>query len=146
MPFGDSDGDSTRRRGRRDDGRPRTHCRNERCAWNSGVTVKIEQPVLDFTHRAGNDLERRYRDWLATDAGRTVMPLVRRFAREMLQAHRRFGMKALAERVRWEVATTWRVEPGELKLNNSHVAYIARDLVRELPELRELMEFRRVRE
>ena len=73
-----------------------------------------------------------------------AMRLFRLYARQMLDRGRRFGMKALAERVRWEHALlpddaeTW-------KLNNNHVAYIARRLCEEMPGLEALIELRQVR-
>jgi hypothetical protein len=96
--------------------------------------------------KAVNALERRYREWLATDAGGNAFPLFRRFALEMLVARRPFGVKALAERVRWEAATAWAVDPWDFKLNNDFTAYIARDLIREFPAMKDLIEVRRVRE
>jgi hypothetical protein len=52
-------------------------------------------------------------------------------------------MKALAERVRWELAMA--VTPGEAgsRLNNTYVASIGRELVREMPCLTPLVKFRK---
>jgi hypothetical protein len=57
----------------------------------------------------------------------------------------RFGMKALAERVRWEIAMA--VHPGGagVKLNNIYVPYIGQELVQELPFLKGFVEFRKTR-
>lgn len=54
---------------------------------------------------------------------------------------RKFGMKALTERVRWEFLITR--DEGTWKLNNNHTAYVARELVRRHPHLAEHIEFRR---
>lgn len=54
---------------------------------------------------------------------------------------RKFGMKALTERVRWEYLITR--DEGTWKLNNNHTAYVARELVRRHPSLAEHIEFRR---
>ena len=93
-----------------------------------------------------NALERRYRDWKRSPAGQKMYPLFRRFAYERLIAARRFSVKALAERVRWEasVDTQWRTH--EFKFNNNLSAYVARDLIREWPLLERLIEVRRVKE
>lgn len=93
-----------------------------------------------------NALERRYREWRATTAGWYTYGLFVRFAQERLRIGRRFGVKALAERVRWETETRREMQPYELKVNNNFVAYIARDLIREVPALTDLIEVRRVKE
>lgn len=55
-----------------------------------------------------------------------VFDLLLRFAREIQHTNRRrFGMKALFERVRWELALTTTEDTG-LKLNNNYTAYYAR--------------------
>lgn len=55
---------------------------------------------------------------------------------------RKFGAKALAERVRWEYAIEKNDE--EFKINNNFVAYVARELIRRRPELSACIEFRTV--
>lgn len=64
----------------------------------------------------------------------------RRFAETMRAADRRFGMKLLAERVRWEMELAG---ASDFKINNSHVAYIGRRLVAEDPRLANLIRCRR---
>lgn len=54
----------------------------------------------------------------------------------------RFGMKQLAEVVRWEMA--FRVKAGDLfKIDNSHVSSIARHLIAKHPHLSDYIETRR---
>jgi hypothetical protein len=53
-----------------------------------------------------------------------VFPLLLRFAREV-RHRRQFGVAAIYERVRWEIAMTTAEDTG-LKLNNNHRAYYAR--------------------
>jgi hypothetical protein len=96
--------------------------------------------------KAVNALERRYRDWRATPEGKKIYALFRRFAYERLINAKRFGMKALAERVRWEASTDTQWREHEFKLNNNVVTYIGRDLIREFPLLARLIEVRRVKE
>lgn len=61
------------------------------------------------------------------------------------EAHRagaaRIGMKAIAERIRWDVHT--RTLGEEFKLNNTFVALYARLLIWRRPELAALIELRR---
>ena len=54
----------------------------------------------------------------------------------------KIGIALLVERVRWH----GRVEHGDAegyKINNNHRAYIARELIRQCPELRDVFELRR---
>lgn len=64
-----------------------------------------------------------------------------RFALEASRAGRPFGAKLLAERVRWEHFIGSR-RGHEYKLNNNHVAYIARRLVKDHPQLGAFLRFR----
>lgn len=53
--------------------------------------------------------------------------------------HSRVGMKAVAERIRWETG----IRMGEAwKVNNSFVSFIARDLIERRPEWAECIETR----
>jgi len=91
-----------------------------------------------------NELEQRYRLW--RDANPRVLALFRHFAEQMLVHKRRFGVKALAERVRWEIRTTWEQDAQGFKINNDFPAYIAREFIREDPRFGALIETRIVRE
>jgi hypothetical protein len=66
-----------------------------------------------------------------------------RFAQEAAACGGVIGAKFIAERVRWEMRVVKRA-PG-FKINNNHVAFLARELVRRHPELAELIRFRRAR-
>lgn len=91
---------------------------------------------------ARNRHEEAYRAWSETHG--EVMGLFIRFARERLAHGRRFGVGALTERVRWEVATTWEPDREGFKINNNHRAYIIRDLLKLEPRLEPLVVTRRV--
>ena len=80
-------------------------------------------------------LREKYEDWRQKNP--EIMRLFRTFALEAAEKNRKFGMKLIAERVRWEVAVAWRNSEGQeaYKINNNHVAYIARDLIAEMPQL-----------
>ena len=79
--------------------------------------------------------------WIA--ANPQAFALFERFAREMAERQRRFGMKALVERVRWQVMATWESDAEGFKLNNNLPAYLGRELVARHPELAAFIEFRR---
>jgi hypothetical protein len=89
------------------------------------------------------DLEARYREWARTHP--EVLALFRRFAADMAARRRRFGIGLLAERVRWEVHAEWAPDAAGFKLNNDYRAYVARDLIADMPELAPLLRTRRVR-
>jgi len=76
------------------------------------------------------------------DANPQIYALFRRFATQMLERNKRFGISQLTERVRWEIALAWQ---GEYKINNNHRAYVARRLLAEMPGLEPLIKLRRVR-
>ena len=88
-------------------------------------------------------VERQYRAWRQTPESEAVMGHFRRLAQEAAARQRPFGMKALAERVRWEIARAG--TPGETrcKLNNIYVPYIGRELVQAMPVLKPLVKFRK---
>lgn len=100
-----------------------------------------ELPLFDLLAPPESEGWRRYREWRRTDAGRQVFALFERFALELAQGRRRFGVRLIAERVRWEVMTTWRVEDA-FKLNNNVVPYLARELSALHPIIKELVELR----
>lgn len=104
----------------------------------------MQQLTLDTVAPIRNELERKYRVWLQTHVG--VFKLFERFAIEMCGNQRRFSIGMLTERVRWEVATTWRRDEEGYKINNNYRAYIMRDLIAKYPELERLVECRKVRE
>lgn len=62
-------------------------------------------------------------------------------ALQAAEHRKKFGVKALAERVRWEYMIT--KSDDDWRINNSYVSYIARELVRRHPSLAEHIEFRR---
>lgn len=62
---------------------------------------------------------------------------VERFALEARDSGRRFGIKLLLERVRWEVVIHF--NKPDLKINNSYAPYIARALINKHPDLAALI-------
>jgi hypothetical protein len=89
-------------------------------------------------------LRREYQVWRQTSAGQTGYALCRRFALEKLARRQRFGIAQLVERVRWDVPVAIEKDDAGFRLNNNHRAYIARELIEEIPELANLIETRKV--
>lgn len=88
------------------------------------------------------DLERSYLQW--RESYPWVYERVRQLAEERLRSNRKFGMQALVERVRWDIPLDTPKYKG-YRINNNLVAYLARELKRDLPGLERLMETRSVR-
>lgn len=88
-------------------------------------------------------LDERFRLWVW--ANEPVVELFLRFAREAKQAHHgHFGIKAIAERVRWEVFI-YRKEADPYKINNDYVSRLARLLIERDPSLAGMFRFRKLR-
>lgn len=86
------------------------------------------------------DWAARAESWM--HANPHVYNLFVKFAHERARAGKPFGAKALAERVRWECSFA---KNGEYKINNNYVAYIARRLVEDYPNLKPFIQFREVK-
>lgn len=68
-----------------------------------------------------------------------VYELLKRFAKQVKDRGRaRFGIAAIYERVRWEVAIE--TNDGEFKLSNNHRAYYSRKLMAQYPDLEGLFQ------
>lgn len=67
------------------------------------------------------------------DSNPEIMHHFRKFSNQLRQTNRRFGMKLLAERVRWEIAISG--DYSDFKVNNNYVAYIGRRLIKEDPSM-----------
>lgn len=91
-----------------------------------------------------NELERKYREW--RDRNPQAFEIFRRSARYFAKHGRPFGIGLLTEWVRWENRRTWDKDSEGFKLNNNFRAYIARDLILEMPEMQKLLEVRQVKE
>ena len=78
--------------------------------------------------------------WMA--AHPRAMEVFERMALRRAAVGRAFGMKQLAEVVRWEM--TIDMKPGDMfKINNNHISYIGRRLIDLHPELAQYIETRR---
>jgi len=89
-----------------------------------------------------NKHEAAFNRWL--DENPVVMNLFVAFAKERVRTGRRFGIGALTERVRWELALPSDSGSRGYKINNNLRAYIARELIRQVPEVSPFLETRAV--
>jgi hypothetical protein len=106
---------------------------------DSAAPGRFQRPLFE------SRVERAFRDWIQTPAGRHVEREVIRLARELRAAGvRRYGIAGIWERLRWDRAV--RV-PGsaEWKLDNRYRSHLARKVMAEVPELEELFETRDLR-
>ncbi len=71
-----------------------------------------------------------------------VMDHFRRFAEQMRERNRKFGMKLIAERVRWEMHLRGADDESDFNVNNNYVAYISRRLCQDDPRLADLIRCR----
>jgi len=65
-----------------------------------------------------------------------VMDLYERFALQALQSKKRFGVKLITERIRWELHIDVNAKSDDYKINNNHSAYIARWLLFRYPQFK----------
>jgi len=109
--------------------------------------VVISDPPADRIEPArknnpqGLDLRAEAERWVLENP--SAYELVKRFALEAARTGRRFGMKLVVERVRWESFLIG--EEDGYKVNNNHTAYLARKLVADRPQLTNLLQFRQTR-
>ncbi len=89
----------------------------------------------------GLNLRTEFEKWFEENRG--IYRLFERYAQRMANIGQRFGAKFLAERVRWECAVTGRTD--SYKINTNLIAYIARRLVQDHPELEKFLRFRKIR-
>ena len=93
---------------------------------------------LDITHRA------RARQWIEDNP--QVFALFERFALQMVERGKRFGIGQLAERVRWEVAMSWDKDDQGFRINNNYRAYLARELIKRHPQIEPFIEMRKTKD
>jgi len=97
-------------------------------------------PRLVPTKRPKTTLDGRFDDWAAENP--EIVELFLRYAREARASGRHYGIKAIAERVRWHVTVEKR---EDYKINNSYMSRLSRLLVRVDPDLVGLFEFRKLK-
>ena len=86
---------------------------------------------------------RTYEHWRSTPDGQLVFDEVRRRALRLRQlGYKHFGAQALFEAIRYDSAVRL-VGDGKLRLNNSHVAPLAREVMASDSRLTKFFETRR---
>ena len=76
-----------------------------------------------------------------------VMAIFERLAFAAADKGRKFGIKLLAERVRWEYTVEMTQDPEDTyKINNNYTAYIGRELIHRHPRLADFIELRRLQD
>lgn len=106
------------------------------------VNTTPMRPVVAVQHREGETLDDRFAAWLA--ANPQVLSAFIALARQAQRAGlRKFGAKAVVERLRWEYA----IQTGgsEFKFDNRFTSRLARVAVDRAPDLAGLFEFRDLR-
>jgi len=88
-------------------------------------------------------IQESYEAWRAQNPH--VVALMERFAADAAESGRRIGVKALAERVRWELNVTINRAGDPFRFNNNFTSRIARELIARHPDLERTIEVRRLR-
>lgn len=99
------------------------------------VIEEIEGKLSPATYRA------RAEAWAKENP--QVFALFEKFALEMAHRGRQFGMKALAERVRWQVMASWDKDEDGFRINNNLPSHVGRMLVEKHPHLAQFIQFRK---
>ncbi len=94
----------------------------------------------DAPENETGDLRENALRWMEANPG--IIALFERFSLEFLTRQRTFGMRLVAERVRWECAFTYATD---FKICNNHTPYVARELVKRHPKLADFLRFRRTK-
>lgn len=89
----------------------------------------------------------RYFAWRATDHGKEVFGLFKRFAHEAHESGRReFGPNIIVERIRWYTnVETWTQDSEEFKVSDIFTSRMARELIAKEPAFEEFFNLRALR-
>lgn len=87
---------------------------------------------------SSRNLREETKEWIKMNE--KAWELFQHFALDKAEQKKKFGVKALAERVRWEEPLA--TDGSEFKIPNSYVAYIARELIWTHPILKKYIETR----
>lgn len=99
-----------------------------------------ELPDNTRNNPKGKNLRQATEDWI--DRNPEIYALYKKFATDLLLQGKPFSIKLITERVRWECHLHW---SGEFKISNDYPAYIARKMAEEMPELRNVLKFKKTR-
>lgn len=89
------------------------------------------------------DYQKQTSDWIAENP--ETYNLIKSFCSQLVAAKRKFGMRLVIERVRWEVKLNYDKD-FVFKLNNNHIAYLSRQLILEIPNMQDYVEIRRAKD
>lgn len=101
---------------------------------------KREGPTIENNPSPKKDLRKATELWILSNPD--VAKLFLRFARELAERGRPFGIGLITERVRYECAIS--SSPSKFKINNNWRSYLARWLIAQDPSLEKWMSFREV--
>ena len=90
----------------------------------------------------GKNLRLEAARWIKSN--RRVALLFYDYAKKAAKQKTPFGIKLIAERVRWEVEMEWGAK-DKFKVNNNHCPYIARWIIAQEPEIQKYIRFRKVK-
>lgn len=89
-------------------------------------------------------IQEKFDAWIATHP--EVEELTVRFTRELIAAGRKkYGMKAICERIRWHFAIT-QDSSAEWKISNNYTSRLARHVMKKYPDLEGFYDLRPLRE
>jgi hypothetical protein len=99
-------------------------------------TPKLERPAVPNNPKK-RDLRAEAESWMRARPEATA--LFMSYARDLAAKGKKFGVKLIAERVRYEHKIQgW----ADFAVNNNHTAYIARWMIAREPKLEQFLEFR----
>lgn len=87
-------------------------------------------------------VELAYRKWASENPA--AMTLIREMSQRVLDRGKKASFWLIVNRVRWEVEFQWTSIDG-FKINNNHIALIARQMIEEMPGLAPLIALRPMR-
>mgnify|MGYP003146859338 CR=1 FL=1 len=90
----------------------------------------------------GKNLRLEAARWIKEN--KKVADLFFKYAQDAAKQQQAFGIKLIAERVRWQVVIVWGVK-NKFKVNNNHCPYIARWIIARDRTIERFIRFRKVK-
>ena len=105
--------------------------------FTSDYDRSLDDPIFDDLNKS---VVERFR--IFHEKNPHIFDLIVRFAKQLLAKGRtRYGMKSIAERVRWEMVVE--TDDGDFKINNIYMSCYSRLLIVKHPQFKEMFETRR---
>lgn len=98
---------------------------------------------LDLGFAMATEWESSYRKWVVANA--RVYTLALKIGREAAARGKRLSSGTIVELIRWNAPREWEKDDQGFKINQNFGAYIIRDLIRDIPALKSLVELRELR-